>query len=203
MSGGSLLNKELPYDAEIEYIQTDGKAYIDTGVKTSSSLTFDLNLYIPSHGTQSVWMFGSRVSASSGQMAYLNDPAHSAKDWRYGGRAVIVYPICAPGNYNFNNTESVNVLKINDTIILSAPSETFTSNYNFYILTLNVGGVPAINNIGNGARIMPSQIYLSGVLIRDYIAVRKGGVGYLYDKVSGELFGNSGTGSFILGPDKQ
>ena len=36
----------------------------------------------------------------------------------------------------------------------------------------------------------------------DAIPVRVGNVGYIYDKVSGKLFGNAGTGSFILGPDK-
>ena len=208
---GALLNrrrymggaKGLPYDAEVEYIQTDGKAFIDTGIKTSSNLTFDLNLYIPSHGTQGVWMFGSRASASSGQMAYLNDPAYNRKDWRYGGSKIYDGSILSSGNYNFKNTASVNVLKINDTITLSATSATFTSNYNFYILTLNVNGTPAINNIGNGTRIMPSKIYLSGVLVRDYIAVRKDGIGYLYDKVSGELFGNANSeGAFSYGADK-
>lgn len=195
--------KSLPYDAEVEYIQTDGKAFIDTGIKTSSNLTFDLNLYIPSHGTQSVWMFGSRLSGNSKQMAYLNDPAHNAMDWRYEARPATRTPILSPGNYNFKNTASVNVLNINDTITLSAPSATFTSNYNFYLLALNVAGAPAKNNIGNGARIMPSWIYLSGVLVRDYIAVRKDGVGYLYDKVSGELFGNANSeGAFSYGADK-
>ena len=197
------MDKPLPYDAEVEYIQTDGKAYIDTGVKTSSSLTFDLNFYIPSHGTQGVWMFGSRVSANNGQMAYINDPSYDKKDWRYHNRSISTSPMLSPGNYNFKNTASVNVLKINDTITLSAPSATFTSNYNFYLLTLNVGGTPAINNIGNGAKIMPSKIYLSGVLVRDYIAVRKDGIGYLYDKVSGELFGNANSeGAFSYGADK-
>lgn len=27
-------------------------------------------------------------------------------------------------------------------------------------------------------------------------------VGYMYDRVSGELFGNAGTGAFVIGPDK-
>ena len=35
----------------------------------------------------------------------------------------------------------------------------------------------------------------------DLVPVRIGSTGYMYDKVSGNLFGNSGTGSFILGPD--
>ena len=35
------------------------------------------------------------------------------------------------------------------------------------------------------------------------IPVRVGQVGYMYDTVSGQLFENSGTGSFIVGPDSQ
>ena len=41
-----------------------------------------------------------------------------------------------------------------------------------------------------------------GVSIFDFIPVRVGSIGYMYDRVSGQLFGNSGTGAFIIGPDK-
>ena len=39
-------------------------------------------------------------------------------------------------------------------------------------------------------------------VVLDMIPVRVGNVGYMYDKVSRKLFGNAGTGYFILGPDK-
>ena len=42
----------------------------------------------------------------------------------------------------------------------------------------------------------------NGVTVCDLIPVRKNGVGYMYDRVSGTLFGNSGTGAFTIGPDK-
>ncbi len=45
------------------------------------------------------------------------------------------------------------------------------------------------------------QIYSNGALVRDFIPVRKGTVGYLYDRVSGELFGDAGTGAFGYGND--
>ena len=46
------------------------------------------------------------------------------------------------------------------------------------------------------------QVYdASGGLLLDFIPVRVGTVGYLYDRVSGKLFGNAGTGDFVLGPD--
>ena len=45
------------------------------------------------------------------------------------------------------------------------------------------------------------------MIARDFIAVRftnESGVseGAMYDRVSGELFRNAGTGAFIIGPDK-
>lgn len=54
---------------------------------------------------------------------------------------------------------------------------------------------------GIGQRIGRNKIVIDGVVVRDFLPVRKNGVGYMYDTVSKELFGNSGTGAFILGPD--
>jgi hypothetical protein len=45
------------------------------------------------------------------------------------------------------------------------------------------------------------QIYINDILVRDFIPVRVGNIGYMYDKVSKKLFGNSGQGNFILGND--
>lgn len=35
----------------------------------------------------------------------------------------------------------------------------------------------------------------------DLIPVRKDGNGYMYDKLTGTLFGNAGTYRFLIGPD--
>ena len=35
----------------------------------------------------------------------------------------------------------------------------------------------------------------------DLLPVRVGQTGFMYDKISGQLFGNSGSGNFILGND--
>lgn len=54
-------------------------------------------------------------------------------------------------------------------------------------------------------KIFGAQIGLNSVLVRDFIPVRVGSgafaVGYFYDRVSGELFGNAGTGAFVIGSD--
>ena len=45
------------------------------------------------------------------------------------------------------------------------------------------------------------KIYSEGELIMDLIPVRIADRGYMYDLISGTVFGNSGTGDFLLGPD--
>ena len=50
-------------------------------------------------------------------------------------------------------------------------------------------------------KIYVVQIWDDGVLVRDFIPVRVGNVGYMYDRVSGRLFGNAGTGAFGYGND--
>jgi hypothetical protein len=50
-------------------------------------------------------------------------------------------------------------------------------------------------------RLKYLKIYENNELVQDLIPVRKGTIGYMYDKVSGQLFENIGSGSFILGPD--
>ena len=53
----------------------------------------------------------------------------------------------------------------------------------------------------SAARLYGFKITRSGIPIRDYIPVRKGSGGYLYDRASGQLFGNAGKGKFLYGND--
>ena len=56
------------------------------------------------------------------------------------------------------------------------------------------------------SKVYSLKMWQGGTLVRDIAPVRVGSgssaVGYLYDRVSGELFGNAGMGAFVLGPDK-
>ena len=74
----------------------------------------------------------------------------------------------------------------------------------FYIFSASDNDSISNNPFG----ISRSRIYSFKIVnemneyVADFIPVRKDGVGYIYDRVSGELFGNQGTGAFIIGPDK-
>lgn len=58
------------------------------------------------------------------------------------------------------------------------------------------------DDVINPFRFYSGKIWDSSyALVRDFIPVRIDTTGYLYDNVSKQLFGNSGTGDFVLGPD--
>lgn len=189
----------LPYDAEIEYIECDGSAYINTGIKTASTTSFEFSIYLPlfTDFISPPWLFGSRSGSNQGQMALLISSS-SLTQWRYGTKNVSL-PFLGAGNYTISNVNNSRTLVVNGTSY-TADTQTFTSNYDFDIFCLNVNGTHG--GFATGMRFKNGKIYQNGTLVRDYIAVRVGQVGYLYDRVSGQLFGNANsTGAFILGND--
>ena len=50
-------------------------------------------------------------------------------------------------------------------------------------------------------KLRSCKVYVNDIQVCDLIPVRKGTTGYMYDKVSGTLYGNDGTGDFVLGND--
>ena len=79
-------------------------------------------------------------------------------------------------------------------------SSTFVGNTNpLLIFTyINASGDFSSKFVG---KLYSLKAYYGNTLALDLIPVRVGQVGYMYDRISGELFGNAGTGDFILGDD--
>ena len=84
----------------------------------------------------------------------------------------------------------------------AATNSTFTAVTNMYIFAVPKGdGTDGLENYAKGKLYSFKMLNQNNVLLIDLIPVRKNGIGYMYDRVSGQLFGNSGTGQFILGND--
>jgi len=198
--GGS----SLPYDAEVEYLMTDGSAYIDTGIQ--GKCAFEIVGGIKRSLTVAAGLFGYRASTTSNNQCliwYGDGHSNSGKlrfDFGSGTTAKV------------QNMTSASVA--NDTLLkynlasLSAGSQTITPQLNsqepttgnLYLLGLNTNGALSLNQ--DGTYVKSAKIGKGGLTVRDYIPVRVGTVGYLYDKISGQLFGNANnTGAFTLGSD--
>jgi hypothetical protein len=192
------LGKRKPYDAEIEYLESTGTQYIYTGI--IPQLTTDVySLGIAATGVVAYGFFAGVEEKIDGSVVQLGLLRRSASNnfW-----------------YVVNKNQATPLININErhdaTIALDRnggcriDSVTFSigDTYNtVFTLPLYVG---ALNGNGktrsyNKMRLYHFSVKRNGVKIIDLIPVRKGDIGYMYDRVSGELFGNDGTGEFILG----
>lgn len=194
-----MARKAKPYDAEVEYIATDGRAYIDTGIYVKQTTTFSLTFYIPNTYESGIWIFGTRNSSSAGQMAVQLDYPSGRTNWRFGNQNSY-NSIFSSGTCTFSNMDIPRVLKY-DNKSITANANNFSGSYSFLIFALNISG--AASSCGDGIRFLGGQIYDNGTLVRDFITVRVGQVGYLYDRVTKQLFGNLRENqAFYIGNDK-
>lgn len=187
-----LMSFKLPYDAEIEYLESTYRQYIDTGFTFKSNIRVVFSVIYTQTVTQyaQTWglnrsgyevLWGGGFFLFGGKKITYSNPV---KDTEY--------------EYDYDFTAGKMVAKINNTIVQSTSGTQPNASEAMYIFAMNGKGSRNYYKAKHGE----FKLYKNGVISLDLIPVRVGNVGYMYDKVSGQLFGNSGTGSFILGPDK-
>ena len=196
-------NGGLPYDAEIEYLQSNGNCRIDTGITGGNTLKIELKMLHRSTKNNKAYgfFFGSRVANNNKQYGLLES---YSGNYRYGNGQSANYVMQNDTIVFFTNMLNVNNMRVfddtNNVLLttLSANAATFDNGLNVALFACNTNGT---YNYGNSNTIYSLKMYKSSSLVRFFVPVRVGNVGYMYDSVSGQLFGNSGSGNFILGPD--
>lgn len=187
----------LPYDAEIEYLQSSGTQYINTGVKVNNTFTFYSKVAALSSSATTYW--GARNSgtySSRGQQCYLqNNPASPATS------TIHLWTDSTSGtdqsnSWNSGITPVANTM--NELSAMTCYSGLGQFTYPIVLFAFNVIG----NITYSSCRIGLWVAYSNCTKVAEMIPVRVGQVGYMYDKVSKQLFGNAGTGNFVLGADK-
>lgn len=196
--------RRLPYDAELEYLESTGTQWIDTGVPIRdiySNPTATIRLMqLKNVGDLFQGIFGCSYSATltnGGWYCYINGT--NFLSIAYGAQATNPTSSASLSRGVFYDVEMrKNVLFIDGEY--SGHCELGSSFGNQRLALFTRLSTTTYSNAFVG-RISSCSIYNDGVLVRDFIPVRKGNVGYMYDRVTGQLFGNSGTGDFVLGPD--
>jgi hypothetical protein len=192
--GGS---KRKPYDAEIEYLESTGTQYIDTGIV----LTADDNLASTKLSTTNFdftsdnAIYGCQTSNSDAVVCFRNMAGRVR--FRWGSELYKDINVV-------RNRPSEVVVELSDSALtatcidngesVTIPQGKQYSPFPLFLFGSNKNGEVWLSK---GARIY--YFKLSNKL--DLIPVRVGDVGYMYDRVSGQLFGNAGEGSFVLGSD--
>lgn len=191
--------KHLPYDAEVEYLESTGTQWIDTGIKTLSSSTVEVEAASTVFNSLDM-MFGSIGEDASSLIRALvyYDSSHggriiSLQSGMYGVTNAFIAYDTAFHNYIITPTKA----EVEGKIFSVTRSDNSLRNFLLFASVI-ISGTSYFSH----ARISRCKIYHSDVIVLDLIPVRKGNIGYMYDRVSGQLFGNQGTGAFIIGPDK-
>ncbi len=187
-----LMSFKLPYDAEIEYLESTSKQYINTGKTFKSNIRVVFSVIY----TQTVTQYYQTWGLNRSGYEVLWGGGH----FLFGGKKITYSnPVKdTEYEYDYDFTAGKMVAKINNTIVQSTSGTQPNASEAMYIFAMNYKGTRYYYKAKHGE----FKLYENGVIALDLIPVRVGNVGYMYDKVSKQLFGNAGIGSFVLGPDK-
>ena len=179
---------------ELEYIESSGTQYIDTGFKPDQNTRVTLKINAEAN-LDDVHIFGARESMSGNA---FNVCVTGGLVWRsdYGLNRLEIPNAQIQGPISIDKDKNKCTI---DSIQASNPSASFSVSFPAYIFATNTGGSPTTPA---SISLSECKIYDNGTLIREYLPCKSqnGEVG-LYDLISSQFYGNVGTGSFIAGPE--
>ena len=194
-----LMMTSKPYNAEIDYLESTGTQWINTRI-------------VPTLSTKVIVKVAFTQKTNAGYFgARDNDTLRFACATFTTGRY-----FAFSMNYNAWPKDRAS-LSLNTPFVLMAKNGQYSINNNTYssavvtdkifnsaflLFRYAAGNGSSLSYENSYMRLYFIEFYENDILTHSFIPVRIGNVGYMYDKVSKKLFGNAGTGSFILGHDK-
>ncbi len=198
----------IPANAtRIRYLESTGTQYVDTGIVPTGATGIRCDFSLTTNANFSP-VFWSRGTSSTDRAfcfeSEFNGRSKGQARWDYGSYGALQVSNILVIGQRYTVEASGGTLTVAGST-LQRTEQTFTG----------AGSIILFNfcNYVNGERQMlsaacqPIRIYSCAIyddsnnLVRGLVPVRKNGVGYLFDRVSGQLFGNAGTGDFVLCPD--
>lgn len=186
----------------VEYIQSTGTQWIDTGIIANGDTKVDIDFQLTK--IYASFIFGSRTATRVN--AYTFNIGSAVNDGNlissYGQSAV--QSLCQPDTLRHFAMKNHRTMYIDDILYSQVGKETFTTPASLELFACYNGG--AKGYLPSQMKLYSCSIYDgvtegSRTLLRDfkpcYRKVDK--VAGLYDTVSGEFFENQGTGNFLIG----
>lgn len=183
---------DISLRTKLEYIESSGTQYIDTGLIMSTNMRIEMQYKLLAI-TVAQCIIGESVAGWNYYAAGLSGIAD-----RYG----IDYGSTAIIRRNAATSDRVDTVVTNTSLQNGAYTDTSTNvlrNNGGTLCLLHNGSYP---NDRASARIYYCKIYNNSTLVRDFIPVKDSdGIVCLFDKVSKQFFYNAGTGNFTAGKE--
>lgn len=177
------------YDAEVEFLQSSGTQYIDTGVMGHQNIRIEAKIKtLVLSGT--MYAYGCRGDNSHSITFCLGNNANC----RFGSQTILY---AASGDTVYEVAQDKTKIRINGVDYNYGAVSDFNTPASLYLMYASYDN----SSYYFSGNVYYMKIWNGDVLVRDFIPVRVGQVGYMFDMVSRQLFGNIGTGSFTIGND--
>ena len=179
----------------LEYIESSGTQYIDTGFKPNNNTRVLLDLNTLSKPSSTASYFGTRTSSSSKNysMLYASSSGKLRSDYNSLYTQEFTFKT---GRFTIDKNKETTTV---DGLSLAYDNASFQCDYNLYIFANNnAGSVSWMSSY----RLYSCQVYDNDALIRDYIpALRADGIAGLYDAVNDVFYPSNSDSNFIAGQE--
>lgn len=176
-----------PYDALIEYLQGDGNAFVDLGVRGTRETLISVT-FMPTITSNSDGVCGWRGDNTNS----LSITSSNSVSQRFGSQSkTTTFALNVQHELTINKSGVI----IDGVTTAWNQSAAFTTPSTLRLFMVNT----SLSKFKG--KIMSFIMSDNGVILFDMVPARVGQVGYMYDKISGQLFGNAGSGNFVLGND--
>lgn len=176
---------------KLDYIESSGTQYIDTGFKPNQNTRCVID--IENLSSAQAAFFGARVSQTAASFTYFSLTATTGRS-DYGSSKQSMSFTSTVGRYTVDQNKNVCIA---NGVTATGTANTFQLTYNLYLMAVNQAGA-AIQNAK--MKMYSAKIYDNRTLVRDLIPCKNasGTIG-LWDNVNSVFYANAGTGTFSTG----
>lgn len=178
----------------IEYIESSGTQYIDTGVTSSDNIKIEIKAEILDLSKNAAIFGGKSSSGEIFRIIYNSETDKFTAGYRTSGDIVIPDTIVSSGVHTFLLDKTC--FKIDDKLISISDETSFSSTNTINLFRINSKFVNHISTM----RLFYCKIYENNILIRDFIPYKNsdGEIG-LFDIVNHLFYKSLSEDSFIAG----
>lgn len=189
-TGNFTYGREIHY---VEYLESTGTQYIDTGVKLTNNHSVELDYQLTNASQSRAGLFGAlnMTGSNQGRLGSILSPSNKYLEHGYG----------AGNDYWQQGLPDTNrhilYQKKNETYFDGALIHTFNTATFSLAMNAYLGNFVYTNYTPALAKYYGSRWWDGDTLVRYYKpAIDENGVGFMFDKVNHTIYDNAGTGAF-------
>ena len=176
---------------KLDYIESSGTQYINTGFKPNQNTRCVID--IENLSSAQAAFFGARASQTAASFTYFSLTATTGRS-DYGSSKQSMSFTNTVGRYTVDQNK--NVCTANG-VTATGTANTFQLTNNLYLMAVNQADAATQNA---KLKLYSAKVYDNGTLVRDFIPCKNasGTIG-LWDNVNSVFYANAGTGTFSTG----